>query len=445
LLPPEPFLSLHPILNGTTMNKLNVLLLGGGGREHAMAWKISQSAHLGQLFVAPGNGGTAQVATNLGFGDSDFEEMKKAVLNHQIDLIVVGPEAPLVNGVRAFVEGDEDINHVKIVGPGTEGAQLEGSKSFSKRFMQRHDIPTARFGEFAADQVEEAKAFLDEFNPPYVLKADGLAAGKGVLIMEDKEEAKQELDEMLLGGKFGAAGAKVVIEEFLSGIELSVFVLTDGEDYILLPEAKDYKRIGEGDQGLNTGGMGSISPVPFAQGDFMNKVIDRIVEPTVKGWKEDGIEYNGFLFVGLMNVDGDPYVIEYNCRMGDPETESVMPRIKSDFLELLWKCGNRDMKGATIEFDERTATCVMAVSGGYPGSYEKGKEITGVDEVYDSLVFHAGTKLSDGKLLTSGGRVIAFTSMGSNMQEALAKSYASLDKITFDMIYYRKDIGFDLK
>jgi len=426
------------------MKKLRVLLLGGGGREHAIAWKIAQSELLDELFVAPGNGGTQAVATNLGFGDSDFDSMKEAIIAHGIDMVVVGPEAPLVKGIREFIEGDAAIGHVKIVGPGKVGAQLEGSKSFSKQYMQRQGIPTARFGEFDAAQLADAKAFLDGFNPPYVLKADGLAAGKGVLIIDDKEEAKRALDEMLVGGKFGEAGAKVVIEEFLAGIELSVFALTDGTDYVLLPEAKDYKRIGEGDAGLNTGGMGSISPVPFAKGAFMEKVIAKIVDPTIQGLKAEGIDYNGFLFVGLMNVDGEPFVIEYNCRMGDPETESVVPRIKSDLLSLLWKCGNAMLAGEELVVDDRTATCVMAVSGGYPEAYEKGKKITGLDQVSDSLVFHAGTEEVDGAIVSSGGRVIAFTSFGNTMAEALEQSYESLSKVHFDKMYYRRDIGFDL-
>ena len=426
------------------MKKLRVLLLGGGGREHAIAWKIAQSELLDELFVAPGNGGTQAVATNLGFGDSDFDSMKEAIIAHGIDMVVVGPEAPLVKGIREFIEGDAAIGHVKIVGPGKVGAQLEGSKSFSKQYMQRQGIPTARFGEFDAAQLADAKAFLDGFNPPYVLKADGLAAGKGVLIIDDKEEAKRALDEMLVGGKFGEAGAKVVIEEYLAGIELSVFALTDGTDYVLLPEAKDYKRIGEGDAGLNTGGMGSISPVPFAKGAFMEKVIAKIVDPTIQGLKAEGIDYNGFLFVGLMNVDGEPFVIEYNCRMGDPETESVVPRIKSDLLSLLWKCGNAMLAGEELVVDDRTATCVMAVSGGYPEAYEKGKKITGLDQVSDSLVFHAGTEEVDGAIVSSGGRVIAFTSFGNTMAEALEQSYESLSKVHFDKMYYRRDIGFDL-
>lgn len=427
------------------MKKLNVLLLGSGGREHTLAWKMAQSPMLKHLFVAPGNGGTAEVATNLPFGDSDFEAMKSAILEYKIDLIVVGPEAPLVKGVREFVENDAQINHVKLVGPGKVGAQLEGSKAFSKAFMERQNIPTARYGEFNGEQLTEAKAFLSEFQPPYVLKADGLAAGKGVLIIDDRAEAERALEDMLLGGKFGSAGNKVVIEEFLKGIELSVFVLTDGHDYVILPEAKDYKRIGEGDKGLNTGGMGSISPVPFADDVFMQKVINRIVEPTVNGLKTEGISYNGFVFVGLMNVDGEPMVIEYNSRMGDPETESVIPRIKSDFLEVLWNCANEKLAGTKLEIDSRTAACVMMVSGGYPEDYEKGKEMTGTAANENTLAFHAGTTLKDGKLLTSGGRVIAFTSLAADLPSALEMTYNKIAEVKFDKMYYRTDIGFDLK
>jgi phosphoribosylamine---glycine ligase len=427
------------------MNKLNVLLLGGGGREHALAWKMAQSPKLNQLFIAPGNGGTSQVGKNLPFGDSDFDAMKEAIKAHKIDLVVVGPEAPLVKGVREFIENDEELKRVKIVGPGAEGAQLEGSKAFSKAFMERHEIPTARYGEFNGEQVEAAKAFLSEFEAPYVLKADGLAAGKGVLILENRAEAEAALEDMLLGGKFGAAGNKVVIEEFLKGIELSVFVLTDGEDYMVLPEAKDYKRIGEGDKGLNTGGMGSISPVAFADQTFMDKVKQRIVEPTINGLKQENIAYNGFVFVGLMNVAGEPMVIEYNCRMGDPETESVIPRIKSDFLEILWNCGNQNLKESTLEIDERTAACVMLVSGGYPEAYEKGKPMTGTESQGDTLAFHAGTKNENEVLLTSGGRVIAYTSLAENLEQALEMNYNKIAEVNFDRMYYRTDIGFDLK
>ena len=426
------------------MDKIKVLLLGGGGREHALAWKMVQSKMLDQLYIAPGNGGTAELGTNLPFGESDFEDMKLAILDHGIQLVVVGPEAPLVKGVREFIEDDSQINHVKIVGPGAEGAQLEGSKAFSKSFMIKHGIPTARYGEFNGDQINEAKAFLKEFNPPYVLKADGLAAGKGVLILYTIQEAEAALEDTLLGGKFGAAGNKVVIEEFLHGIELSVFVLTDGTDYLVLPEAKDYKRIGEGDKGLNTGGMGSISPVPFADNAFMNKVKSTIIEPTINGLKANSIDYNGFVFIGLMNVDGIPAVIEYNARMGDPETESVIPRIKSDFLEILWKCGNKKLGESSLEIDERSAVSVMLVSGGYPESYDKGKVISGAETKGDTIAFHAGTSLKDGELITSGGRVMAITSLAKTKEEAIEMSYNKIAEIKFDKMNYRKDIGFDL-
>lgn len=427
------------------MGKLNVLLLGGGGRENALAWKIAQSPLLGQLFIAPGNPGTAGVGTNLPVSETDFAAIGRAITTHGIDLLVVGPEAPLVQGIRGFVENDPALSHVKVVGPGAEGARMEGSKAFSKAFMDRHGIPTAKYGRFTSETLKESREFLSRLTPPYVLKADGLAAGKGVLILEDKNEAVAELEAMLLGGKFGEAGATLVIEEFLRGIELSVFILTDGVRYLVLPEAKDYKRIGEGDQGLNTGGMGSVSPVPFADGAFMNKVRERIIEPTVRGWKKDGINYVGFLFIGLMNVGGDPWVIEYNCRMGDPETESVIPRIKSDLLDALWKCANGRLNEASIEVDTRTAACVVAVSGGYPGDYEKGKKIKGLPQDGDSLVFHAGTKLENGILVTNGGRVIAVTTLAENLQAALTKSYESLSGIDFEGMYYRRDIGFDLK
>jgi len=428
------------------MGKLNVLLLGGGGREHALAWKIAQSPLLGQLLIAPGNPGTAEVGTNIPVSETDFPAIGKAIVERGIDLLVVGPEAPLVQGIRGFVENDPSLQHVKIVGPGTEGARMEGSKAFSKQFMERHGIPTARYKRFTSENLGEARHFLESLRPPYVLKADGLAAGKGRLILDDLEEAMHELDAMLRGGKFGNAGSTVVIEEFLTGIELSVFILTDGTDYLLLPEAKDYKRIGEGDRGLNTGGMGSISPVPFADAAFMHRVREHIIEPTVRGWKKDGISYIGFLFIGLMNVGGDPYVIEYNCRMGDPETESVIPRIQSDLLDALWKCANGRLLEASLNVDQRTAACVMTVSGGYPEHYEKGKKITGLPLGADSLVFHAGTKMQeDGTLVTSGGRVLAVTSLASDMRSALAMSYNSLSKIGFEGMYYRRDIGFDLE
>lgn len=427
------------------MEKLRVLLLGGGGREHALAWKIAQSPKLEKLFVAPGNGGTSAVATNLNFSETDFGALKQALVGEQIDLLVVGPEAPLVKGVREFVENDHEIAHVKIVGPGKAGAMLEGSKSFSKRFMQRHQIPTAAFGEFERHELNDAISFLNDLNPPYVLKADGLAAGKGVLIIENKEDAKEALTEMLVGGKFGEAGAKVVIEAFLNGIELSVFVLTDGQNYVTLPEAKDYKRIGEGDTGLNTGGMGSVSPVPFADDAFMKKVDELIVKPTISGLRQEQIAYNGFIFIGLMKVGDHPYVIEYNCRMGDPETESVVPRIKSDLLDLLWSCACEKMESVRLDVDERVAACVMAVSGGYPEAYEKGKVISGLESSEGSLLFHAGTNVVNGQHVTSGGRVMAVTSLGETLDEALNTSYQAISRIVFEKSYYRKDIGFDLK
>ncbi|MEX2597244.1 MAG: phosphoribosylamine--glycine ligase [Salibacteraceae bacterium] len=426
------------------MKKLRVLLLGGGGREHALAWKINQSEWLEQLYVAPGNSGTAQVATNLAFSDGDFGAMKNALIENEVDLVVVGPEAPLVKGLREFIESDKEIDHVRIVGPGAKGARLEGSKSFSKQFMKRHSIPTASFGEFGKDQLSAAFDFLESMNAPFVLKADGLAAGKGVLILDDRERAKVELDLMLRKGKFGTAGEKVVIEEFLNGIELSVFVLTDGKDYVILPEAKDYKRIGEGDSGLNTGGMGSISPVHFAKGDFMQKVEEKIIKPTIKGLQQEDIPYNGFIFIGLMNVGGEPFVIEYNCRLGDPETESIIPRIESDLLKAFWLCVNNKAVDIDLRVTDQTAACLMAVSGGYPEAYEKEKVISGLDSIKDSLVFHAGTASKNGEIVTSGGRVIAITSLAPNLKQALDLSYKSMKQMTFEKINYRKDIGFDL-
>lgn len=428
---------------------MNVLILGSGGREHTLAYKISQSSSLDQLYVAPGNAGTAKMATNLAISESDFEAVKKAVLEHNIAMVVVGPEAPLVEGIADFFEADPELKHVNVVGPKKKGAQLEGSKDFSKAFMARHDIPTAAYATFDASTLNEAYKFLETLKAPYVLKADGLAAGKGVLIIDNLEEAKSSLKEMLQDKKFGAASSKVVIEEFLAGIELSVFVLTDGENYRILPEAKDYKRIGEGDKGLNTGGMGAVSPVKFADKVFMEKVESQIVIPTVKGLKKDDIPYKGFIFIGLMNVNGEPYVIEYNVRMGDPETEVVLPRIQSDLLVMLDSLFTGTLSEADLAVDPRTATTVIAVSGGYPEAYEKGKEIVGLEEVSSSancetIVFHAGTKLSDNKVLTNGGRVLAFTSMAGEMEKALQGSYKALDKICFDGIYYRKDIGFDL-
>ena len=419
------------------------MLVGGGGREHALAWKMAQSPQLEKLFIAPGNAGTAQVGTNVAIGVEDFDGIRKLVLEEGIDLVVVGPEAPLVAGIADFFKEDPELKEVSVVGPTKAGAELEGSKDFAKIFMRENKIPTGEFQTFIEYTLSEGKEYLATLEPPYVLKADGLAAGKGVLIIDELEEAQQELENML-HGKFGEASSKVVVEKHLAGIELSVFVLTDGEGYVILPEAKDYKRIGEGDTGLNTGGMGAISPVPFAGEEFLKKVEDRIVKPTIRGLKEQGIDYKGFIFLGLMNKGGDPYVIEYNVRMGDPESEVVLPRIKTDFVELMKATGEGRLSEIDIELDERTVTTVMLVSGGYPGSYEKGKEITGLDQVEGSVVFHAGTKSDGGKVLTSGGRVIAVSSFGSSMKEALEASYRNAEKIEFEGKYYRSDIGFDL-
>jgi phosphoribosylamine--glycine ligase len=424
-------------------NTMKILLVGGGGREHALAWKMAQSPQLEQLFIAPGNAGTAELGTNVSIGVEDFEGMKKLVLDKGIDLVVVGPEAPLVAGIADFFKGDPELKDVPVVGPTQAGAELEGSKDFAKIFMRDNNIPTGDFRTFIDYSIYEGKDYLAKLDPPYVLKADGLAAGKGVLIIDDLEEAQQELENML-NGKFGEASSKVVVEEHLTGIELSVFVLTDGEGYVILPEAKDYKRIGEGDTGLNTGGMGAVSPVPFAGEEFLKKVEDRIVKPTIKGLKDMGIDYKGFIFLGLMNKGGDPYVIEYNVRMGDPEAEVVLPRIKTDFVELMKATAEGRLSEIDIELDGRTVTTVMLVSGGYPGSYEKGKEITGIDQVEGSVVFHAGTKKEGEKVLTSGGRVIAVSSYGSSMKEALEASYRNAERIQFEGKYYRKDIGFDL-
>lgn len=422
---------------------MNVLVIGSGGREHALSWKIAQSEMCDNLYIAPGNPGTAAVGTNVALNAVDFAAVADFIEEKSIDLVVVGPEDPLVNGIHDYLVDERQVK-ASVIGPRKAGAQLEGSKDFSKRFMQRQNIPTAAYQTFGPDDVEAGHAFLESMNPPYVLKADGLAAGKGVLILEDLQEAKDELVAMLRDAKFGEASAQVVIEEFLSGIEFSVFALTDGKDYVLLPEAKDYKRIGEGDKGLNTGGMGAVSPVPFVDDAMMTKVRERIVEPTIAGLAKEELPYVGFVFFGLIDVDGDPFVIEYNCRMGDPETEVVMPRIQSDFLPLLDAAGKGELAGKSITFDSRAATTVMAVSGGYPEAYEKGKEIAGLDEVENCIVFHAGTKMEADRLVTSGGRVMAFTAYGSDKKEALETAYNGIKRVCFDGIYYRKDIGFDL-
>ena len=423
---------------------MNILVLGSGGREHTITWKLAQSEKCEKLFVAPGNAGTAKIATNVPVSVNDFDQIKAIVIKEQIGMVVVGPEDPLVNGVHDFFLADEALKDVIVIGPQKLGATLEGSKEFSKEFMFRHGIPTAKYQSFTADNLEEGYTFLETLEAPYVLKADGLAAGKGVLIIDDIDEAKASLKEMLVDAKFGNASAKVVIEEFLSGIELSCFVLTDGENYKVLPTAKDYKRIGEGDTGLNTGGMGAISPVPFADEVLMKKVEDRIIIPTVEGLKKDNIPYKGFIFIGLIKVNDEPYVIEYNVRMGDPETEVVIPRIKSDLVSAFEAVGNQTLNAVDFEIDERAATTVMTVSGGYPEAYEKGKEISGIDTVESSIVFHAGTKLDGDKVVTNGGRVMAITSYGDDFRRALATSYDNVSKLSFDKMYYRKDLGFDL-
>ena len=423
---------------------MNVLILGSGGREHAFAWKIAKSSSCNKLFIAPGNAGTAEVGTNIDIDVNDFESIKEFVLTENIELVLVGPEDPLVNGIYNFFKEDKQLMNISLIGPSKEGAQLEGSKQFAKEFMFRHNIPTAKYQAFTKDNLAEGYTFLESLEAPYVLKADGLAAGKGVLILNDLQEAKDELKAMVADAKFGTASSTVVIEEFLDGIELSVFVLTDGDSYKILPSAKDYKRIGEGNTGLNTGGMGAISPVPFADRFYIEKVEREIIKPTVEGLKKDNIEYKGFIFIGLINVKGEPKVIEYNVRMGDPETEVVIPRIKSDLLNLLKGIGDETFSEKDLEISEEVATTIMLVSGGYPEAYEKGKQITGIEKVSDSIVFHAGTKQEGEVVKTNGGRVIALTSFGENMNDSLKKSFDSAEKIAFEGKYFRKDIGFDL-
>jgi phosphoribosylamine--glycine ligase len=423
---------------------MNILLLGSGGREHAFAWKMIQSPLCDTLFVAPGNAGTAQIAKNIDISATDFEAIKALVIKENIEMVVVGPEDPLVKGIYDFFLNDQALKQIPVIGPSKLGATLEGSKEFAKEFLMKHNIPTAAYDSFTAETVEKGCEFLETLQPPYVLKADGLAAGKGVLIIQDLAEAQTELRNMLVNQKFGAASSKVVIEEFLDGIELSCFVLTDGKSYKILPTAKDYKRIGEGDTGLNTGGMGAVSPVPYVDAVLMEKIETRIVKPTIAGFQKDGIPYKGFVFIGLINVNNEPIVIEYNVRMGDPETEVVVPRLKSDLVELFLAVANEKLDEFNLEVDERSATTVMIVSGGYPEDFEKGKVITGLENIADSIVFHAGTKLDNGHVVSNGGRVMAITSYGDNFQEALDKSYKNVAQLHFDKMNFRKDIGFDL-
>ena len=423
---------------------MNILILGSGGREHAFALKLSESSKVKQLFVAPGNAGTNKIAKNINVDLSDFEAVKKIVLENNIKMVVVGPEVPLVEGIHDFFLADVDLKNIPVIGPKKDGALLEGSKDFSKQFMQKHGVPTARYQSFTKENLEAGFTFLETLDPPYVLKADGLAAGKGVLILNSLEEAKIELQDMVSNEKFGKASATVVIEEFLKGIELSVFVLTDGKSYKILPSAKDYKRIGEGDVGLNTGGMGAISPVPFADAAFLNKVEELVVKPTIAGLQKDGIDYRGFIFIGLMNNNGNPSVVEYNVRMGDPETEAVLPRITSDLFDLFEGVAHQNLHKKSFSVTDKTASTIMLVSGGYPEAYEKNKEIKGFENIKESIIFHAGTATLDDKVVTNGGRVMAVTSFGDTIEEALEKTYRSIDKIHFDQMNFRKDIGFDL-
>ena len=423
---------------------MNILILGSGGREHTFAYKISQSKRCNHLFVAPGNAGTSEIATNVSISVNDFEAIKNCVINNDITMVIVGPEDPLVNGIADYFLATKELKNVMLIGPSKAGALLEGSKERAKEFMMDHQIPTAVYQSFTKETLKEGKLFLDTLNPPFVLKADGLAAGKGVLILNGIDEAKNELEEMLSNSKFGAASSTVVIEEFLDGIELSVFVLTDGKNYKILPTAKDYKRIGEGDTGLNTGGMGAISPVPFADGILMKKIEERIVIPTISGLIKENIDYKGFVFIGLINVNDEPFVIEYNVRMGDPETEVVLPRIKSDLVDLFEATFHQELDKTSIEIDKRAATTVMLVSGGYPEAYEKGKLILGIENIQDSIVFHAGTTIKNNKIVTNGGRVLAITSMDLDFKKALKKSYQNIEKLNFDAMNYRKDIGYDL-
>jgi len=423
---------------------MNILILGSGGREHTFAWKIAKSSRCNKLYVAPGNSGTAEIAENINLKVTDFEAVRAVALSHQIDIVVVGPEDPLVQGIHDYFLNHEELNGIAVIGPQKAAAELEGSKEFAKEFMMRHNIPTAAYKSFTRDNVVEGYKFLETLSPPYVLKADGLAAGKGVLILHDLDEAKLELKQMLVGAKFGDASTKVVIEEFLDGIELSCFVLTDGNNYKILPTAKDYKRIGEGDTGLNTGGMGAVSPVPFATPAFLNKIEERIVKPTVFGLQKDNLPYQGFIFIGIIKVGDDPKVIEYNVRMGDPETEVVLPRVKTDMVEIFEAISNKSLDKINIEIDDRAATTVMLVSGGYPEAYERGKEITGLENIKDSIPFHAGSVKSNGEIITSGGRVMAITSYGNTYQEAIKRCYKNISKLKFEKMCYRKDIGFDL-